>query len=126
MKPSKVDVQSMLDAYIECALWTSTHEGDESGGVPLDENYDREDIAPNTHARMREDVKSFAEEHVKEIGGEWIRAGHDFWLTRNGHGAGFWYGDWPEKIGETLTKASKVYGSAYLYVGDDGKVHGHD
>ena len=21
-------------------------------------------------------------------------AGHDFWLTRNGHGAGFWDGDW--------------------------------
>jgi|TARA_R110000744_G_scaffold366338_1_gene475354 hypothetical protein len=22
------------------------------------------------------------------------RIGHDFWLTRNGHGAGFWDGDW--------------------------------
>lgn len=21
-------------------------------------------------------------------------AGHDLWLTRNGHGAGFWDGDW--------------------------------
>ena len=23
---------------------------------------------------------------------------HDFWLTRNGHGAGFWDGDWPEEF----------------------------
>ena len=25
---------------------------------------------------------------------ELARAGTDFWLTRNGHGAGFWDGDW--------------------------------
>ena len=24
------------------------------------------------------------------------RIGHDFWLTRNGHGAGFWDGDWDD------------------------------
>jgi len=34
------------------------------------------------------------------------QAGHDFWLTRNGHGAGFWDGDWPE-TGDALTEASK-------------------
>lgn len=36
-------------------------------------------------------------------------AGHDFWLTRVGHGAGFWdrgLGD----LGERLTDASKAYG----------------
>jgi hypothetical protein len=50
------------------------------------------------------------------------RAGHDFWLTRNGHGAGFWdrgLGD----LGERLSKAAKVYGEVYLYPGDDGKVY---
>ena len=36
--------------------------------------------------------------------------GGDFYLTRNGHGAGFWdrgYGD----VGKQLTEAAKVYGS---------------
>lgn len=30
-------------------------------------------------------------------------AGHDFWLTRNGHGSGFWDGDWPVN-GDILTR----------------------
>ena len=46
------------------------------------------------------------------------------WLTRNGHGAGFWDGDWPEPVASRLTKSAKRFGSFDLYVGDDGKVHG--
>ena len=53
------------------------------------------------------------------------RAGHDFWLTRNGHGAGFWDGDWSEdymgtEVGELLTEASRPYGDVYVHKGDDG------
>jgi hypothetical protein len=54
------------------------------------------------------------------------RSGHDFWLTRNRHGAGFWdrwFGDSPQaKLGNLLSDAAHVYGSCDLYVGDDGKV----
>lgn len=50
-------------------------------------------------------------------------AGHDFWLTRSGHGAGFWDGDWPEPAASTLDKASKEFGNVDLYVGDDGQIH---
>jgi hypothetical protein len=52
-----------------------------------------------------------------------VQAGHDFWLTRNGHGAGFWdrgLGD----VGDRLTDAAHVYGSVDLYVGDDGLIYG--
>ena len=52
------------------------------------------------------------------------QAGHDFWLTRNGHGCGFWDGDWPELIGEKLTEASKDFGSFDLYIGVGGRIHG--
>lgn len=38
------------------------------------------------------------------------RAGHDFWLTRNGHGAGFGDGDWPEEAGEKLSEAARSFG----------------
>jgi hypothetical protein len=51
-------------------------------------------------------------------------AGHAFWLTRNGHGAGFWDGDWPEPHASALDEASKAFGSFDLYVGDDGMIHG--
>lgn len=50
------------------------------------------------------------------------RGGHDFWLTRNSHGAGFWDGDWPETEGKLLTDASHAFGECNLYVTDDGKI----
>ena len=37
-------------------------------------------------------------------------AGHDFWLTRNGHGAGFWDGDYPESEETILTDAARTFG----------------
>ncbi|MDH1266753.1 hypothetical protein N5C81_03870 [Rhizobium pusense] len=50
-------------------------------------------------------------------------AGHDFWLTRCDHGAGFWDGDWPEPAASALTEASKEFGNIDLYVGDGGQIY---
>ena len=50
------------------------------------------------------------------------QAGHDFWLTRNRHGAGFWDRGLGER-GQRLTDAAHVYGESYLSIGDDGKVY---
>jgi hypothetical protein len=47
--------------------------------------------------------------------------GHDFWLTRNGHGAGFWDRGLGER-GQWLTDMAKPFGSAYLYVNNSGEV----
>lgn len=44
------------------------------------------------------------------------RAGHDFYLTRHGHGAGFWDGDWEKVAGEALTRASKAFSETSPYV----------
>lgn len=49
-------------------------------------------------------------------------AGHDFWLTRCGHGAGFLDGDWPEPHASALDEAAKAFGNVDLYVGDDGRI----
>jgi hypothetical protein len=110
-------------AYIEAALWSSTDESDEQGGEPLDANYGLDDIAPEALASILNDCEAFQQDHAEDIGGELERAGHDFWLTRNGHGAGFWDGDWDDDIGQRLTDASDVYGSVDLYVGDDGLIY---
>jgi hypothetical protein len=40
-------------------------------------------------------------------------AGHDFWLTRNRHGAGFWDRGLG-KVGETLTELAHPYGEAWV------------
>jgi hypothetical protein len=53
------------------------------------------------------------------------QAGHDFWLTRNGHGVGFW--DRPDGFyfgyQEFFTKQSEAMGKVDLYLGDDEKAH---
>ena len=106
--------------YIETALWSSMDGDDDE---PMDENYALGDIAPEALAKMTADCAAFQAKHYDLISDDPSLAGHDFWLTRNGHGAGFWDGDWPEAIGEALTKASKAYGECDLYVGDDGQVY---
>src|SRR4051812_28061406 len=114
-------------AYIECALWSSTDDNDK----PLDSG-DYE-ISDETRDRMIADCKDFQEkygelisEEARTYSSQWSAealAGHDFWLTRNRHGAGFWDGDWQEPAATQLTDAAHKYGECNLYVGDDGKVY---
>jgi hypothetical protein len=109
-------------AYIEAMLWTT----DDDNENPLDKNYDATDIAPDALKKIKADCAKFQEAAAAAIaeadrGAE--RAGHDFWLTRNGHGAGFWDGDWKEPHGTNLTKLSKEFGMCDAYLGDDGLIY---
>ena len=111
-------------AYIECALWSSNDESTESGGEPMDANYDIDDIAAETLDLILADCIQFQNNNVIPLTDlDLSRAGHDFWLTRNSHGAGFWDGDYPKDIGAALTKSSKSYGPITLYVGDDNLLY---
>ena len=121
--------QDFIDAYIEAMLWSSTDNSNEQGGEPLDKNYDENDIAPEFMKQINEDCKDFLESNFDYVSDDISRAGHDFWLTRNGHGAGFWDGDWEFEVdvknaGKHLTEMSKAYGEITPYVGDDGKIYG--
>ena len=118
-----MDLNDFFTAYVECALWSSTDESDESGGEPMDANYTIDDIAAESLEDMRKDCQDFIEGNAADLADmDSEQAGHDFWLTRNGHGAGFWDRGLGE-LGERLTKASEPYGDSHLYVGDDGKIH---
>jgi hypothetical protein len=105
-------------AYIECALWAST----DDDGEPLD-SYGAEDIAPEAMQEIIDDCKAFQADQSADLADiDSEQAGHDFWLTRCGHGAGFWdrgLGD----IGRRLTDAAHVWGNVDLYIGDDGKIY---
>ena len=111
--------ESFMDAafksYVETALWSSV----DDAGEALDKNYSEDEIDPGALALMRKDVESFIRKNVRDIGDlSASKVGHDFWLNRNGHGAGFW--DLGLGVrGERLAKASKVYGESDLYLGDD-------
>jgi hypothetical protein len=117
-------MDSFTRSYLEAALWSSMDDADKRGGEPLDANYSPSDIAPDTLARIEADCRAFQRDNAADIGTEFERAAHDFWLTRNRHGAGFWDGDWPTDAGERLTAASHAAGEFELYVGDDGLLHG--
>jgi hypothetical protein len=114
-----MSLQSFTAAYVECALWSST----DDNGEPLD----RTDatLSPEARARMQDDCadfyKQFSELWEDHYSDE--HAGHDFWLTRNRHGAGFWDGDLPKEIGQKLTDMAHPYGGCDLYIGDDGQIY---
>jgi hypothetical protein len=117
--------------YIIAALWSSV----DDDGEPLDARFSADDLAPETVAKMSADCARFQAEnaallaevapmHVYHPDAETpdASAGHDFWLTRNRHGAGLWdrgYGD----TGKQLTDAAHTFGECDLYIGDDGKIY---
>lgn len=115
--------------YVETALWS---EVDFDTEAPFDANYSIEDLSPETEAQFKHDLEAFftaAEDKiqaswvisdcVKES--LWVDAAHDFWLTRNRHGAGFWDGHWED--GGVLTEAAHKFSECTLYVGDDKLIY---
>lgn len=115
------DVGDFCEAYIECALWSETDDNEE----PLDKNYIRQDIEYDTLQKMIEDCNEFELENEASLDGLCpSKCGHDFWLTRNGHGAGFWD---REKLTneqrDLLTEGSKKFGAFNLYA-ENGVIYG--
>lgn len=100
-------------AYIECALW-STPDPTDTGDTPrpADVRFDSSNMPPALLADMAADCKEFQEDNadlLAEIDDS--QAGQDFWLTREGHGAGFWDRGHADDIGDKLMAAAKAYGN---------------
>jgi len=106
-------------AYLTCALWSSVDDNGESF-----DGYSLDDIAESSLISAVEDCENFRTENadaLAETGANDEQHGHDFWLTRNRHGAGFWdrgYGD----AGGRLTDAAHVYGEAHVYMDSNGYI----
>lgn len=117
-----VDIDTFFRAYLDCALWSST----DDGGAPLDGEYDTDAIPKRVQRAMLRECVDFLEyatdpdnrhavspDVLREHGAE--RCGHDFWLTRNRHGAGFWDRGLGAD-GDKLTESAHAFGSCDLYV----------
>ena len=52
-----------------------------------------------------------------------VKNGHDFWLTRNRAGAGFWDRGYDKQAGESLSNAAMKFPEINLYIGDDGLIY---
>lgn len=99
---------------------------------PGDKNYTLADLSEELKASSTTDCQAFFRgnltdlKSVKSIQGypAMEMAGHDFWLTRNGHGVNFLdRTEWPEEVAERLCAAANAFGEVYVYVGDDGKIY---
>lgn len=129
VRPKAFDLDAMVQAYLECALWASVV-SDEDGNDchPLDDDYGVDDIAPNSLKEAERDCQDFVDLCTKEginlnsIRMEPSGIGNDFWLTRNHHGAGFWDRGLG-KVGERLTKVAYTFSSLDPYPGDDGLIY---
>jgi len=129
-----INLARMLNGYTECAEWADCGPDHETSG---------KDWSPELLAEMETDCARFValcDETLPELLNDLAelapdysdeRFGHDFWLTRNGHGAGFWDRKELEPVpdgslyslGDNLTEMAKRMGSCDLYVGDDNLVY---
>lgn len=123
---NREQIKTERDAYITCALWSSYDDNE----TPLDANYSHDDLAYEQVFRSRAIVHKFITANLSDCQ-LWFdtfgegQIGYDLWLTRNGHGAGFW--DRPGSAdvlaaGARLSDAARKMGEQDIYVGDDGKV----
>lgn len=109
---------AFMRGYFEAALWSSLDDNDR----PMDEKYSGSDLSVKAIKSMIQDCKEFQQENAsllaqayEDPGYDEERAGFDFWLTRNRHGAGFWDRGLPYQVGRALTDAAHAYGSSDLY-----------
>lgn len=117
------NLDEFTKAYIEAALWSSS-DPDSDSDQSLSATYSAEHVSRRSLDQIISDCAHFQELYGHLFEGSESDAGHDFWLTRCGHGAGFWDGDWEDKTGSILTAASESFGNFDLLVGDDGFIHG--
>ena len=113
-------MDKFIAQYIETMLWSTC----DHRGMPLDRKHGPKHIAPETLSKIEQDCNKFQADNIADLEGlDPETVAHNFWLTRNGHGAGFWDGDFEKGLGERLTVASHIFGESYPYIGDDGMIY---
>ncbi|QGZ16410.1 hypothetical protein Hena1_02600 [Erwinia phage Hena1] len=118
--------EKFLNAYLTCLVWSSSAT-DENGEEF--ESLESFELSDDLKIAARSDSVRFID-HAAILflglpdGYDYANAGHDFWLTRNGHGAGFWDRGLGE-LGDRLTELSQSFGEKSPYIGDDGLLYLH-
>lgn len=129
-------IKEFIRGYMVAAVWISTHtENEHDGPVPIDSLNPEPEWSEEALQDIKETCIDFMEANkvdlglfVKEIsydptqGTPYDYAGHDFLLTRNGCGVGYWDRGLG-KLGKRLTEACDACGSQDLEIGDDGKLY---
>lgn len=121
---SPKNLEKIYSGYIAAAIFTE----EEQYNTREFEELDVEDFERHK-SHILKDILSFlkmagaqpVDEAVNENG--YSQLGHDIWLTRNGHGAGFFDRGYDSDIEERLMNAAQKLGESYPYQGDDGRLY---
>lgn len=108
-----------LSAYREAVYFTERPDG--AGAA----TWDNADESVSMVRALWDDCAAFFDAHTDDIFDYGAaQAGHDFWLTRNGHGAGFWEEDYgtPE-ICARLDAAARAAGPRAVYLWGAGTLY---
>lgn len=132
----ELEFDRLVDGFITTLLWSEREISDDGSEGESFEGYDVSDIVKAGIVEIYSECLEFFKEANGIVfdmiehgtsgfrGEPWSQVGHDFCLTRNGHGAGFWDGHWGE-AGRALTDLSKPYGTIGLYK-HLGKLYTHN
>lgn len=133
-------IDQMTDGYLEALLWTA-HDAPTDDEEPItwdDAGYRIDDVAPTLRASVRDHLIDVVTDHPLATrmygrarqfavadGTVWEHFGHDYLLTRDHHGAGFWDRG-IGALGDYLTDIAQANGSSEsdmgLYLDAEGKV----
>ncbi len=123
---SGANIEEMVRGYLECQLWAQfDYERNGEDGTAdycLDANYDTSDVSAEYIEVLTDELSGIVTAHPLAVrmylaqrnpshGTPSEYFGHDFYLTREGHGCGFWDRGLGE-LGDYLTKIAKSWGSA--------------
>ena len=138
--PTKAQIETITKHYLIAMLWTMP--GGDASENP-GESIALCDLPLETIQQATNDVEAFVsacgaifdmamacydDGYGQHLGAGSAEAayGHDFALTRNGHGTGFWDRDnegLPRVLGEALTRVCKGFQERNLYIGDNGMAY---
>lgn len=103
----------MVRAYLECAVWSSSDIDSDACESLEHLNYSADDFTAAADDQARKDCDDFWQANRADLAATGASAeqhGHDFWLTRNRHGAGFWDRGYAADLSRRLTEAAHAYG----------------
>ena len=118
-----MNIDKILLGYLEAALWTEEENILDEDGIVLDMDM----VSQATKAEVKKDIEKFLDLAGETAINEALNTndedflGHDIWLTRNGHGAGFFDRDYSDETEKALMDAAKKIGEKHLFV-QDGEI----
>ncbi|MBP7280327.1 MAG: hypothetical protein KBA66_02035 [Leptospiraceae bacterium] len=140
---STIDINEVMKHYLLCAIWTEEEQMSEMEEKEIADFYGEseeitklvprnemniENFSDDSKIKAFEDIRKFlsidgVQEAIEKQNIPNDMLGHDLWLTRNSHGAGFWDRGYDKKISNLLTNAALSLGRCEVEAGDEGWLH---